>query len=110
MLTTCLVAAAVHNPTNPDSAADVNNSAASSVVAAVDPSLAHPTPLGNNATTGANATLGAGATLGGAGGGMGMGMGESSYEVFDPLNWMLDGLVDFPYFGAQGGLETGGIA
>jgi hypothetical protein len=20
-----------------------------------------------------------------------------SYEVFDPLNWMLDGLVDFPY-------------
>lgn len=23
--------------------------------------------------------------------------GESNYEVFDPLNWMLDGLVDFPY-------------
>lgn len=23
--------------------------------------------------------------------------GEANYEVFDPLNWMLDGLVDFPY-------------
>ncbi len=22
---------------------------------------------------------------------------EANYEVFDPLNWMLDGLVDFPY-------------
>lgn len=22
---------------------------------------------------------------------------EPNYEVFDPLNWMLDGLVDFPY-------------
>lgn len=22
---------------------------------------------------------------------------NASYEVFDPLNWMLDGLVDFPY-------------
>lgn len=38
---------------------------------------------------------------------MGMGMGESNYEVFDPLNWMLDGLVDFPYLGS-GGLEAGG--
>ncbi len=25
------------------------------------------------------------------------GYGESNYEVFDPLNWMLDGLVEFPY-------------
>jgi len=25
------------------------------------------------------------------------GFGESNYEVFDPLNWMLDGLVEFPY-------------
>lgn len=24
------------------------------------------------------------------------GFGESNYEVFDPLNWMLDGLVDLP--------------
>ena len=32
--------------------------------------------------------------------------GESNYEVFDPLNWMLDGLVDFPYSLAGQGLET----
>ena len=39
-----------------------------------------------------------------------MGYGESTYEVFDPLNWMLDGLVDFPYsFGGGQGLEAGGI-
>lgn len=25
------------------------------------------------------------------------GFGEPNYEVFDPLNWMFDGLVDFPY-------------
>lgn len=25
--------------------------------------------------------------------------GESNYEVFDPLNWMLDGLVDLPSYG-----------
>lgn len=22
---------------------------------------------------------------------------QANYEVFDPLNWMLDGLVDFPF-------------
>lgn len=22
---------------------------------------------------------------------------QANYEVFDPLNWMLDGIVDFPY-------------
>jgi len=33
---------------------------------------------------------------------------ESNYEVFDPLNWMLDGLVDFPYsYAAVQGLENG---
>ena len=33
--------------------------------------------------------------------------GDASYEVFDPLNWMLDGLVDFPGMGFTdlGGLE-----
>ena len=36
--------------------------------------------------------------------------GESNYEVFDPLNWMLDGLVDFPYsFTAMQGLEQQGL-
>lgn len=23
--------------------------------------------------------------------------GESNYEVFDPLNWVLDGVIEFPY-------------
>jgi hypothetical protein len=27
----------------------------------------------------------------------GMDYGQANYEVFDPLNWMLDGIVDFPY-------------
>lgn len=28
---------------------------------------------------------------------------ESNYEVWDPLNWMLDGLVEFPYSMGVGG-------
>ena len=27
----------------------------------------------------------------------GFGLGESYNEVFDPLNWMFDGYVGFPY-------------
>jgi len=30
------------------------------------------------------------------------GLGDTTYEVFDPLNWMLDGLMEWPYsFSAQ---------
>jgi len=52
--------------------------------------------------------------LGGLGGtvtpAMTGGYGESNYEVFDPLNWMLDGLVDFPYsYAAVQGLEAQGM-
>ena len=46
-------------------------------------------------------------------GGMGFGDVNANYEVFDPLNWMLDGLVDFPYSSiAMQGLDpsTGGGA
>jgi hypothetical protein len=33
---------------------------------------------------------------------------EPTYEVFDPLNWMLDGLIEFPYsYNAMHGLEQG---
>lgn len=40
----------------------------------------------------------------------GVGYSESNYEVFDPLNWMLDGLVDFPYsYAAVQGLEANGM-
>ena len=36
---------------------------------------------------------------------------EPNYEVFDPLNWLLDGLVDLPYsYSTMGGMETQGIA
>ena len=36
---------------------------------------------------------------------------EPNYEVFDPLNWMLDGLVDFPYsYTAVSQLEAQGMA
>ncbi|KAI9735746.1 MAG: hypothetical protein M1818_006354 [Claussenomyces sp. TS43310] len=42
--------------------------------------------------------------------GLGSQYHESNYEVFDPLNWMLDGLVDFPYsYAAVQGLEANGM-
>lgn len=65
--------AAVRNPTNPDSAVE------SSATSVADNSLA-PSALLGGALTPSD----------------GFG-GESNYEVFDPLNWMLDGLVDLPY-------------
>ena len=66
--------AAIKNPTNPDSAVE---SSASSVA---DPSFTGSNILGDMITPGANNNI-----------------GEPNYEVFDPLNWLLDGLVDFPY-------------
>lgn len=43
-------------------------------------------------------------------GGSAAGYHEANYEVFDPLNWMLDGLVDFPYsFTGMQGLEQPGL-
>lgn len=43
-------------------------------------------------------------------GNLGTGYNEANYEVFDPLNWMLDGLVDFPYsFTGMAGLEDPGL-
>lgn len=42
--------------------------------------------------------------------GMGFTNSNASYEVFDPLNWMLDGLVDFPYnYEAIQGLQNQGL-
>ena len=84
-------AAALRNPTNPDSAAE---SSASSVM---DTSLA---PPGLLAAGGGPVTPGPSNSF-----------GESNYEVFDPLNWMLDGFVDFPYsLTAVQGLEAQGMA
>ncbi|CAD6593619.1 MAG: hypothetical protein ASARMPRED_007738 [Alectoria sarmentosa] len=65
---------ALKNPTNPDSAVE---SSATSL--ADNNSLAHSALLAGTLTPSD-----------------GFG-GESHYEVFDPLNWMLDGLVDLPY-------------
>lgn len=28
-----------------------------------------------------------------------LGYGETNYDFFDPQNWMLDGLLDFNYYG-----------
>lgn len=67
-LTLSHLPAALSNPTNPDSAAE---SSANSVI---DSSVAPPAVFGDNGT-----------------------YGDPIYEVFDPLAWTLDGLIDFPF-------------
>ncbi|KAJ9294663.1 transcriptional regulator family: Fungal Specific TF [Paecilomyces variotii] len=105
------IEAYLKNPTNPDSSAD--NSATSSTapgrnsstpaVGGGDPSLA-PAP------SMPSASLGMTPANGGVSG-LPSNFMEPNYEVFDPLNWLLDGLVDFPYsYNAVQGLETQGIA
>ncbi|KZF24478.1 hypothetical protein L228DRAFT_252699 [Xylona heveae TC161] len=86
---------AVSNPTNPDASAD-----GSSNSAALD-------SMGPNAGAG---LAGAGPLLGANSVNPVTGsFSEPNYEVFDPLNWMLDGLVDFPYSLTNvGGLEPPG--
>ncbi|KAL6714160.1 hypothetical protein ACLMJK_008654 [Lecanora helva] len=64
---------AVKNPTNPDSAVE---SSANSVA---DHSMAPASMLRDTATPPDGS------------------FADANYEVFDPLGWMLDGLVDFPY-------------
>jgi len=81
--------AAVKNPTNPDSNAESSSSSS------VDPGLVPPGGMRGSVTPGRSNSA----------------YGESHYEVFDPLNWMLDGLVDFPYsLTAVQSLEAQGIA
>ncbi|EEH10988.1 C6 zinc finger domain-containing protein [Histoplasma capsulatum G186AR] len=90
------------NPTNPDSNAD---SSASSVaplrgtsstpgVPGADSNLPS-APSSHTINIGGEGNL----NTSSSGNGMGFlgGFMEPNYEVFDPLNWMLDGLVDFPY-------------
>ena len=99
------IAAYLKNPTNPDSNAEssTNSSAAAGhstpVVTVGDPSLAPAPMLPQN--------LG----VGGGVSGLPSGFMEPNYEVFDPLNWLLDGLVDLPYpYSTVSGMETQGIA
>lgn len=40
----------------------------------------------------------------------GMDYSQANYEVFDPLNWMLDGTVDFPFsFNPVHGIDQTGL-
>ncbi|KAL3472219.1 hypothetical protein BJX99DRAFT_235947 [Aspergillus californicus] len=97
------IEAYLKNPTNPDSNPD--SSASSSVgprrtspgIAGGDPSLAP--PLLSQASMGVQ-----------SGNGLGSQFMEPNYEVFDPLNWLLDGLVDLPYPYSISGMENQGIA
>jgi hypothetical protein len=92
------------NPTNPDSAAE---SSASSTH--MDATLMPPSHQIQNQLL---AAQGAVTPNHGLPSGMmtGVGYSESNYEVFDPLNWMLDGLVDFPYsYAAVQWLEASGM-
>ncbi|KAB8304754.1 hypothetical protein EYC80_004107 [Monilinia laxa] len=99
---------AMRNPTNPDSANESSDSSThldSTLVPAshqMQNQLLAPvdTITPNEAITGANNMLGGNTSY-----------GETNYEVFDPLNWMLDGLVDFPYsYNAVQGLEANGLS
>lgn len=106
-----LCEAYLKNPTNPDSTADssatssvgpVHTSTSTPGISGGDPSLA-PAPM-------LPANLGIQAPGNGVSG-LPSGFMEPNYEVFDPLNWLLDGLVDLPYsYSTMGGIEPQGIA
>jgi len=91
--------AAMKNPTNPESAEE---SRASSTP--LDNTLAPPShTIHHTLSNHLQPSLSGIGAMGG--------YGESNYEVFDPLNWMLDGLVDFPYsYAAVQGLEAQGMS
>lgn len=62
------------NPTNPDTTAE------SSTNLGAEPLLVTSAAMRGSVTPGPSNAF-----------------GESNYEVFDPLNWVLDGVVEFPY-------------
>jgi hypothetical protein len=102
--------AAMKNPTNPESAAESSASSTHHMDATLMPPSQH--QLSNQllaAQSGGPGSVTPGNSSGLPSAGM-LGYGESNYEVFDPLNWMLDGLVDFPYsYAAVQGLEANGL-
>lgn len=71
-----------------------------------DPSLAPappppPTGIGSGDAHTSMPSVGVGGLDGGD-------LETTNYEVFDPLNWMLDGLIEFPYsYGSMAGIEQG---
>ncbi|PYH84096.1 hypothetical protein BO82DRAFT_305661 [Aspergillus uvarum CBS 121591] len=104
------IEACLKNPTNPDSNAEssasstgpTRTSTATPGVGGADPSLA-PAPL--------LPQTGISVPPSGAVGALPSGFIEPNYEVFDPLNWLLDGLVDLPYsYSTISGMESQGMA
>ena len=76
--------AALKNPTNPDSATESSESSVA------DPALVM--PMGGLSAQSLPTPA--------------FNYDDMNYEVFDPLNWTLDGLVEFPYsFTNPSGLE-----
>jgi hypothetical protein len=83
----------VANPTNPDPTDDPSNGADG-----IASSLAN----GGPGVTSSLMPLSDGISLNGNS------YGEGMYEVFDPLNWMLDGLFDIPHPSMGGPVGNGG--
>ncbi|KAK4194020.1 hypothetical protein QBC40DRAFT_291514 [Triangularia verruculosa] len=90
---------ALKQPTNPDSA---NESSASSThldTTLAPPPHSIPANLGITTSNGALTPSAGGSALGGGGtllDGLNYG-GNTTYDVWDPQHWMLDGLIDFNY-------------
>jgi len=101
------IEAAMKNPTNPDSAAE--SSASSTHMDSTLMPTSH--QLGNQLMSASGQSRSLTPNHGLPSSAMMSGLGyESNYEVFDPLNWMLDGLVDFPYsYNAVSGLEANAL-
>jgi hypothetical protein len=98
---------AMKNPTNPDSATDSSASSAplDSTLLPSNSGLQGGLQMQQSSLQPTGGSLAGSVTPGGIGA-----FGDSNYEVFDPLNWMLDGLVDFPYsYAAVQGLEAQGM-
>ena len=98
-----MITAAVRNPTNPDSKAESLSSHDGNEM--IDQGLA---PINGTSLFDNGLPTGGAVTPGPMNS-----YGESNYEVFDPLTWLLDGYVAWPYplvgSGGQGGqgLEAG---
>lgn len=104
------IEASLKNPTDPDSGGESTGLAQGQVTSATpgvtgDPSLA-PAPAVPHGLAMSTSTSGVGNMPSAAV----TGFMEPNYEVFDPLNWLLDGLVDFPYNMPMQGMETQGLA
>ncbi|KAE8450719.1 hypothetical protein EG329_006064 [Mollisiaceae sp. DMI_Dod_QoI] len=113
------IEAAMKNPTNPDSAAESSASSthmdSTLIPSNTSQSQTSAHQLQSRLLSAANTATGSltpnQSHHGLPSGMMGsVGYSESNYEVFDPLNWMLDGLVDFPYsYAAVQGLEANSL-